>query len=111
MNLLRTNLLNFRIKRKIILIIWYKSTNWRCKTKRYQNPLDLFIYLTDGNINLKEVLKDQIKFKSDLGEIKKGNSNSKSKDEISVIQNFKKCFDLREKIFFFKRLFFFAIWS
>ena len=40
--------------------------------------IDLFIDLRDGNINPREVLKDQIPlvkrtFKSALGEIKKGN--------------------------------------
>ena len=32
----------------------------------YQNPIDLFKNLRDGNINPKEVLKSQINFKSDL---------------------------------------------
>ena len=36
-----------------------------------QNPIELFKDLRDGNINPKEVLRDQINFKSDLGEIKK----------------------------------------
>ena len=54
----------------------------------------------DVNINSKEVLKDQINFKSALDETKKGNPKSKSKDQISVIQNVEKCFDLREKRFF-----------
>ena len=55
--------------------------------RNYQNPIELFKDLTDGNINTKEVLKDQINLKSDLGEIKKGNKKSKSEDQISVIQN------------------------
>ena len=50
----------------------------------------------DVNINSKEVLKDQINFKSALDEIEKGNSKSKSKDQISVIQNV-------ESFFLFKR--------
>ena len=33
----------------------------------YQNPIHLFENLIDGNINPKEVLKNQINFKSDLG--------------------------------------------
>ena len=37
----------------------------------YQNPIDLFIDLVDGNKNPREVLKDQINVKADLGEIKK----------------------------------------
>ena len=61
--------------------------------RNYQNPIELFKDLTDGNINPKEVLKDQINFKSDLGEIKKGNKKLKSEDQISVIG----------KVFWFKR--------
>ena len=53
----------------------------------YQNPIELFKDLTDGNINPKEVSKDQINFKSDLGEIKKGNPKSRSKDQIYLIQH------------------------
>ena len=37
----------------------------------YQNLIDLFINLRDGNINPREVLKDQINFKLDLSWIKK----------------------------------------
>ena len=39
----------------------------------YQNPIDIFINLSDGNVNPREVLKNQIDFKSDIDEIKKGN--------------------------------------
>ena len=46
--------------------------------RNYQNPIELFKDLRDGNINPKEVLRDQINFKSDLGEIKK-NPKPKSK--------------------------------
>ena len=56
----------------------------------YQNPVDLFINLRDRNVNLRKVLKYQIEFKSDLSEIKKGNPKSKSKDQISVTEMFKK---------------------
>ena len=37
----------------------------------YQDLIKLFKDLKDGNINPKEVLKDQINFKSDLDKIKK----------------------------------------
>ena len=37
----------------------------------YQNPIDIFINLSDGNVNPREVLKNQIEFKSDIDEIKK----------------------------------------
>ena len=55
----------------------------------YQNLINLFINLRDGNANPRKVLKNQIDFKSYLGEIKKGNSKSKSEDQISVIKKFK----------------------
>ena len=42
-------------------------------------------------------------FKSDLGKIKKGNKKSKSKDQISAIQNVQHFFDLRQKIIDFFR--------
>ena len=53
---------------------------YKCKTENispkdfsnYQKLVDLFINVTDGNINPNEVLKSQMNFKSDLGETKKG---------------------------------------
>ena len=54
----------------------------------YQNPIDVFINLRNGNVNPREVLKNQNDFKSDLSEIKIGNKKSKSKDQRTVIQNF-----------------------
>ena len=63
----------------------------------YQNSIDLFINLIDGNLNPREVLKNEINFKSGLGKIKKQNPKSKSEDQISVIQNVQFIFDLREK--------------
>ena len=53
----------------------------------YQNPIDLFKKLRDGSISAKEVLKNQINFKSDLG--KKGNAKSRSEGQISVMKMLK----------------------
>ena len=39
----------------------------------YQNLIDIFINLSDSNVNPREVIKNQIDFKSDIDEIKKGN--------------------------------------
>ena len=66
----------------------------------YQNPIDLLIDLRDGNVNPREVLKNQIDFKSDLGEIKNANPNLKLKDQISV-QNVQHFFGLRKKFLIF----------
>ena len=46
-------------------------------------------------------MKNQINFKSDLGEIKKENPNLKSRDQISDIKNVQFFFDLREKLLIF----------
>ena len=54
------------------LIYKYKTEGRSPKEFRnYQNPIRLFKNLRDGNTNPKEVLKNQINFKSDQGEIKK----------------------------------------
>ena len=55
----------------------------------YQNLIDLFKKLRDGSISPKEVSKNQINFKSDLGKIKKGNAKSRSEDQISVMKMLK----------------------
>ena len=57
------------------------------KFRNHQNPIVLFKDLRDSNTNPKEVLKGQIKFKSDLIQRKKGNPKSELKDQMSVIQN------------------------
>ena len=80
------------------MIYKYKTEGISPKDFRnYQNPIELFKDLKDDNINLKEVFKDQINFKPDLREIKKGNKKSKSEDQISVIQNVRFFFYWREK--------------
>ena len=80
MNLLKKGFLNLE-KKKINsenLIYKYKTIGISPKYfSSYQNPIKLFKDLRDGNINPKEVLKDQINFKSDLGEIKKLNQKIK----------------------------------
>ena len=53
----------------------------------YQNQIDLFMNLRDSHVNPREISKNQIDFKSDLGEIIKVNPKSNSKDPASVVQN------------------------
>ena len=78
------------------MIYKYKTESITPKDfSNYQNMVDLFINLRDVHINLKEVVKNQINSKWDLGEIKKGNPNLKPKDKISVIQNVENFIDLR----------------
>ena len=76
----------------------------------YQKLVELFENLRDGNVYQKEVLKNQIKSKSDLRAIKKGNQKFKSVVQITAIQNVKNYFGLREKkLSNFLELFFFAV--
>ena len=75
MNLLKEDLLNFRTEKQINpnnLIYKYKTKGISPKDfSNYQNLIDLFINLRDGNIDPNEVLKNEMNFKSGLGEIKK----------------------------------------
>ena len=60
----------------------YKYKTERISPKyfsNYQNMIELFKDLRDSNINPKELLKDQINFKSDLGKIKKEIQNKNQK--------------------------------
>ena len=86
------------------LIYKYKTEGRSPKDfKNYQNLIDLFKSLRDGDVNLREVLKNQNNFKSDRGKTRKGIPKSRSKDQISVIQKVENFFDLTEKIIdFFK---------
>ena len=61
-------------------------------------PLELFENLKHDDVNTEEVLKNQIKFKSDLIEIKTRNPQFKSEDQMSSTQNIEKLFNLREKV-------------
>ena len=62
------------------LICKYKTKEIRLKDfSNYQNVIELFKDLRDGNKNPKEVLIDQMNFKSDLDRIKIGKSKIKIK--------------------------------
>ena len=45
----------------------------------YQNLIDLFKNSRDGNVNPKQIFKNEINFKSDLGDSKKWKSKFKFK--------------------------------
>ena len=69
--------------------------------RNYKASFKLFEDLRDGNINPKEGLKNQARFKSDLSGRKIG--RNKSQDEKDRIKNISNFFDLREKIIDFFR--------
>ena len=91
MNLLKEDLLNFRIEKQINpnnLIYKYKTKGISPKDfSNYQNLIDLFINLRDGNVDPKEVLKNEMNFKSGLGEIKKENQKNELLIELRKFQN------------------------
>ena len=51
------------------------------KTDTYDNALDLIDKIRNGKIRLTDVKYDQIKLKSNLDEIKKGNNKKRSKEK------------------------------
>ena len=80
----------YRFKKRINpdnLIYKYKIEGISPKGFRnYQNPTKLLKDLRDVNVDPKEVLKDQINFKSNLGEVKIVHKKSKSsKNQNKVI--------------------------
>ena len=87
----------------------FKTKGCSLKYSRgYQMLLELLENLKDGDVNPKNVLKNQINFKSDLIRIKRENPRFKSEERIRATQHIKKFFNWGE-IFFLKRLLFFAI--
>ena len=61
------------------LIYRYKGKIPDEKLNTYDNVLDLINKIKNGEIKLAETKNDQIRFKSNLGEIKKGNNKKRSK--------------------------------
>ena len=62
-------------------MIYNFKTEGRCpkEFRGYQSPIKFFENLRDGDVNLKEVLKNQVKFKSHLSKIKIGSNKLKNK--------------------------------
>ena len=82
----------YRFKKRINpdkLIYKYKIEGISPKDFRnYQNPTKLLKDLIDVNVDPKDVLKDQINFKSNLGEVKVVHKKSKSENQIQNVQFF-----------------------
>ena len=92
MNLLKKWLLNLKIQKKKSIknkLIYNKKTEARSLKdfRNCQNPFGLFKNSRDGNVNPREVLKNQIKIKLNLVKIRKGNPDFKSEEQIIVIND------------------------
>ena len=67
------------------LIYRYKGRTPDGKFEKYDNALDLINRIKNGEIKLAEAENDQIKFKSNLGEIKRGNNKKRSKEQKNAL--------------------------
>ena len=76
------------------------SENKSQKIGNYHMPQKEFEDLRDGDINPKEVLKIQVRFKSDLSEIKRGNKSVNQKKLLTFFISEKKLLILLEIILF-----------
>ena len=81
------------------LVYRYKGN---IKFNTYDNALDLIDKIKKGEIKLAEAINDQIRFKSNLGEIKKGNNKKRSKEQKNSLYNIDMLYKARnEAIKFF----------
>ena len=63
------------------LVYRYKGRTPDEKFDKYDNALNLFDKIKNGEIKLAEAKNDQIRFKSNLGKTKKGSNKKRSKEE------------------------------
>ena len=63
------------------LIYRYKGKTPDEKLYKYDNALNIVDKIKTSEIKLAQAKNDQIKFKSNLGEIKKGNNKKRSKGQ------------------------------
>ena len=84
------------------MIYRYKGKTLDEKFNTNDNALDLFDKIKNGEIKLAEAKKDQIRFKSNLSEIRKGNNKKRSKERKNALYNIDMLYKARmEAITFF----------
>ena len=76
----------------------------------FDNGLDIIDKIRDGKIDLADVKNNQEKFKSYLGEIKKGNKKHRSKVQKNTLYNIEMLYKARNKAILWW-LFFNDVWS
>ena len=69
------------------LIYRYKGNTADAKFDKFDNALNIINKIQNGEISLADVKNNQEKFKSYLGEIKKGNKKHKSKEQKHTLRN------------------------
>ena len=77
---------------------------YRCKGKnpdekfdKFDNALNLIDKIKNGEIKLDEAKNDQIKFKLNLGEIKKGNNKNRSKEPKNALYSIDILYESRKE--------------
>ena len=76
------------------LIYRYKGSNDDVNFDKFNNALDIIDKIRDGKIDLADVKHNQEKFKSYLGETKKG---KKSKEQINTLYNIEMLYNARKE--------------
>ena len=69
------------------LIYRYKDNTADAKFDKLDNALHVISKIKNGEISLADVKNNEAKFKSDLGEIKKGNNIKRSKEQKLFVQH------------------------
>ena len=78
------------------LIYRYKGNTDAAKFDKFDNALHIISKIQNGEINLADV-KNQEKFKTYLGEIKKGNKKHRSKEQKNTLYNIEMLYKARNE--------------
>ena len=79
------------------LICRYKINIVDVKFDEFDNAFDIIDKIRDGKIDLSDVKNNQEKFKSYLGEIKKGNKKHRSKEQKNTLYNIEMLYKARNE--------------
>ena len=94
------------------LIYRYKGSTVDEKFNKFDNAFSLLDKVKDDKISLADAKNDQVEFKSNLTEVKKGNKKCRSKEQKNTLYNIETLYKARNSIIkLFDRLFFSGIWS
>ena len=79
------------------LIYRYKGNTADVKFDKFDNALNIINKIQNAEISLADVKNNQEKFKSYLGEIKKGNNKRKSKEQKNALYNIERLYKERNE--------------
>ena len=79
------------------LIYRYRGSTADAKFDKFDNALNIINKIQNGEISLADVKNNQEKFKSYLGEIKKGNKKHRSKEQKNTLYNIEMLYKARSE--------------